>query len=61
MRRGPVDMGALVGGLSLLAVGLLLLADFTDVLDVGFAAMAPAVLAAAGATLLACGLAQRRD
>lgn len=61
MNDRRVDRPALVGGLSLATVGLLLLADFTGVLDLGFGVLTPAVLAAAGATLLASGLARRRS
>ena len=49
--------GSLVSGVIVIVLGGLLLLDQADVLDVDFAYMLPAVLAAVGGILLACGLA----
>lgn len=54
--RGRVDVGALVAGLVLVALGSLLALCALDVLDVGFGWMLPAFAAAAGAILLGAGL-----
>ena len=56
--RSP-DVPALVGGLAVLALGAVLLADATSVSDLSFAAFGPLVLAAVGATLVASGLSRR--
>lgn len=59
MDRSGFDLPTLIGGLNLVAVGVLLLLDLSDTIALGFAELAPACLAAAGATLLASGLARR--
>lgn len=56
MKRGRADRTLIVAGLATVALGTLLLLDRTDVLDVRFDYMLPAVLAAIGAVLLAAGL-----
>ena len=56
MKRGRADRTLIVAGLVTVALGTLLLLDRTDVLDVRFDYMLPAVLAAIGAVLLAAGL-----
>ena len=56
MKRGRADRTLIVAGLATIALGTLLLLDRTDVLDVRFDYMLPAVLAAIGAVLLAAGL-----
>ena len=56
-RRPGFDPGSLVSGVIVIVLGVLLLLDQADVVDVGFAYMVPTVLAAAGGILLACGLA----
>ena len=56
MKRGRADRTLIVAGLVTVALGTLLLLDRTDVLDVRFDYMVPAVLAAIGAVLLAAGL-----
>lgn len=53
------DIAALVAGLAVLALGLLLLLDAGDAFELSFAVFAPAACAAAGAILLARGLARR--
>lgn len=53
------DLPALVGGLVVLALGVLLLLDRIDVIELSFGALAPAFLAACGAILLATGLDNR--
>ena len=56
MKRGRADRTLIVAGLVTVALGTLLLLDRTDVLNVRFDYMLPAVLAAIGAVLLAAGL-----
>jgi len=56
VKRGRVDRTLIVAGLATVALGTLLLLDRTDVLNVRFDYMVPAVLAAIGAVLLAAGL-----
>jgi hypothetical protein len=55
--RPGFDPGSLVAGVIVIALGLLLLLDRTDALDLGFDYWWPAALAALGGSLLACGLA----
>ena len=55
--RPGFDPASLVSGLILIALGGLLLLDQTDVLELEFAYMLPAVFGAVGGILLACGLA----
>jgi hypothetical protein len=57
-RRRP-DVPALVAGLVVAALGALLLANELGDLDLGFAWLGPAALAALGAVLLASGLSRR--
>jgi membrane protein implicated in regulation of membrane protease activity len=56
--RSP-DVTTLVAGLATLALGAVLLADSLGAFELSFAAFAPLVLAAVGATLLASGLGRR--
>jgi hypothetical protein len=53
------DAPTLVAGLAVLLLGGVLLADSAGALELTFAALAPLVLAALGATLLASGLSRR--
>jgi hypothetical protein len=53
------DPATLVGGLAVLVLGAVLLADGAGAFDLGFAGYGPLVLAAMGATLLAGGLSRR--
>jgi hypothetical protein len=55
-----VDTPALVGGLAVTALGLLLLLDRLEVIHLGFGWLWPALLATAGAYLVASGLARPR-
>jgi hypothetical protein len=57
--RHGFDPASFVAGLAITALGVLLLLDQLDVLDLSFAYAAPAVLATAGASLLALGLSRR--
>jgi len=57
MRR--LDLTSLVGGLSLLVIGLFLLLDSTDEIDLTAGWAASLVLAGIGATLLTSGLGER--
>lgn len=58
MRR-RLDPGALAAGLVVILLGTLLLLDRVEVLDLGFGWLFPLLAAAAGASLLAMGLADR--
>jgi hypothetical protein len=60
MRRRPFDPLSLVAGLVIAALGGLLLLDNNDAIHLGFAYLAPAVTATAGAILLASGLSRSR-
>ena len=55
--RPGYDPASLVSGVLVILLGALLLLDQTDVLELRFDYMLPAVLAAIGGSLLACGLA----
>ena len=57
-RRRP-DLPSLVAGAAIALLGLVLLLDRLDVLDLRFAALGPLACAALGAILLASGLARR--
>lgn len=57
MRRGAVDVASLVAGLVVIALGLLLLLDRVEVLDLRFGWLGPALAGTIGAILLAVGLA----
>jgi hypothetical protein len=56
MQRRPVDVGALVCGLVVTVLGVLLLADFLDWIELDFGSLWPLMLAMGGAILLALGL-----
>lgn len=58
MSRTP-NVTALVAGLALIALGALVAMDADGSLDLGFAYMGPALVAALGAILLASGLEAR--
>jgi hypothetical protein len=55
--RPGFDPASLVAGVIVIALGGLLLLDQADVLNVSFDYLAPAICAAVGGILLACGLA----
>ncbi|MDA0162412.1 DUF5668 domain-containing protein [Solirubrobacter ginsenosidimutans] len=55
MKRRRADRTLIVAGLVTIALGTLLLLDRTGTIDVRFDYMAPAVLAAIGAVLVAAG------
>jgi uncharacterized membrane protein len=55
--RPGFDPASLIAGVILIALGGLLLLDQADVFEVSAAYLLPAVLAAVGGILLACGLA----
>lgn len=55
MRRRP-DAPSLVGGLAVLALGAVVLADALGAIDLTFAALGPVACAAVGAILVALGL-----
>ena len=54
--RARVDVVALVGGLAVAVLGVLLLLDALDAVNLRFAALAPLACAAVGGVLLARGL-----
>ena len=56
MRRASPDPPSVVAGLTLLALGGVLLADALGAFDLRFATFAPIACAAVGAILLALGL-----
>lgn len=56
MGRGPVDLAALVSGLVVTGMGVVLLLDSLDVIELDFGSLWPVLLAAVGAILLALGL-----
>ncbi len=58
MSRSP-NVTALVAGLAVIALGALVVISAGGNLDLGFAYMGPALVAALGAVLLASGLAAR--
>lgn len=53
------DPGSLVAGLAVIVLGALLALDSAGAVSLGFGYMAPAVLATAGAALLAFGLTRK--
>jgi uncharacterized membrane protein len=55
--RAGYDPASLIAGVIVIVLGGLLLLDQADVLEIGPEYMLPAVLAAVGGILLACGLA----
>jgi hypothetical protein len=58
MRR--LDLTSLVAGASLVAIGVLLLLDREDVINVDLGGLWPMLIGAAGAILLAAGIDDRR-
>lgn len=58
--RNP-DLTSLIGGIVLVALGVLLALASEDVVDLSLNYLWPALLAAAGAILVASGLRRRRD
>lgn len=56
----PPNVTVLLTGIVLLALGVLLVLDSGGVVYLGFAYMAPVLVGALGAILLASGLASRR-
>jgi hypothetical protein len=59
VRRRP-DITSLVAGVCVAGLGVLLLLDASDTLDLRFAVLGPAVCAALGAILLASGMTRPR-
>jgi hypothetical protein len=56
----PPNVTVLLTGIALLALGVLLVLDADGTIDLRFAYMAPVLVGALGAILLAGGLASRR-
>jgi hypothetical protein len=50
------QLGPLVAGLGVIAIGVIVLLDAQNVISLGFGGLAPLACAVAGATLLASGL-----
>jgi hypothetical protein len=59
VRKGRVDISALISGLSVLALGIVLLLDQAGQLSLDFGSLAPVVLSVLGLVLLVGGLAKR--
>jgi hypothetical protein len=60
MSRRRFDVASLVAGLAVGALGVVLLLDQTDAIELSFGYLVPALLAVVGAILLAVGLTGRR-
>jgi len=60
MSRRGFDPASLVAGIAVSALGVVLLLDQVDAIDLGFGYLAPALLAVVGSILLAVGLTGRR-
>ena len=58
MRRGHADRTLIAAGIAAIALGGLSLLDRTDVIDIGFNYMLPAIFAAIGFVLLTAGLSE---
>ena len=56
MSGGRFDLASLVAGLAVSALGVVLLLDQTDAIDLSFGYLVPALLAVVGSILLAAGL-----
>lgn len=56
MSAERLDVTSLVAGIMVIALGALLLLDRLGAVDIGFGALAPALIATVGAMLLASGL-----
>ena len=59
MARRDFDLPSLVAGAAVLVLGIVLLLDHLDVLDLRFASLGPLACATVGAVLLASGLGRR--
>jgi flagellar biosynthesis protein FliQ len=60
MSRRDFDPASLVAGLVVSALGVVLLLDQVDAIDLSFGYLVPALLAVVGSILLAAGLTGRR-
>jgi hypothetical protein len=60
MERRPDDVTSLTAGIAIAVLGVLLLLDNLEAIDLRFAYLAPAVTATAGAILLVHGLSRSR-
>jgi hypothetical protein len=59
VRADRPDVPSIVAGIAVLALGAVLLLDATGAIELSFGLLAPVACAAAGAILLASGLARR--
>jgi hypothetical protein len=57
--RREIDLPSLVAGVAVVVLGVVLLLDRVDVLDLRFASLGPLACATIGAVLLATGLVRR--
>lgn len=60
MSRRGFDPASLVAGIAVSVLGVVLLLDQVDAIDLSFGYLVPALLAVTGAILLAAGLTDRR-
>ena len=60
MSAARPDVGSIVAGIAVLALGAVLLLDQTGVIELSFGVLAPVACAATGAILLSNGLSRRR-
>ena len=60
MTRRGFDPASLVSGLVVIALGVILLLDQVDAIDLSFGYLVPTLLAVVGSILLAVGLSGRR-
>jgi hypothetical protein len=59
VRGGRIDISTLISGLSVLALGIVLLLDQAGSISLDFGSLAPVVLTVLGLVLLVGGLAKR--
>jgi hypothetical protein len=59
MPRARLDIASIVAAIGVAVLGLLVVLDGQDVINLHFSALAPLVCATIGATLLAMGLTRR--
>ena len=60
MSRRSFDPASLVGGIAVIALGVVLMLDQTDAIDLSFGYLIPLLLAVVGSILLAAGLSRPR-
>jgi EamA domain-containing membrane protein RarD len=60
MSRRDFDPASLVGGIGVIALGVVLMLDQVDTIDLSFGYLIPLLLAVVGSILLAAGLSRPR-